>query len=61
VQESALQDLVRWIDAGGEWRVVSRGASVTVSLVTCDGGEEMGRVTSADPSFVAFVEAGQQH
>ena len=30
---------------------------VAVSLLTCDGGEEMGRIESTDPSFVAYVEA----
>ena len=46
----------RWADCGGYWRVVDRRAgTVTVGLFRCDGGEEMDRVTSADPRFVEFL------
>ncbi len=52
-----LEILERWIRAGGTWNVVSRSqARVTVALCRCDGGEEVDRVTSTDPAFVAHVE-----
>lgn len=50
--------LTRWEAAGGEWRViVDSPARLIVALLTCDGGEEMGRIASSDPSFVAYVNA----
>ncbi len=37
--------LERWIASGGHWAVVGeRVGSVTVALLTCDGGEEMDRI-----------------
>lgn len=44
---TAVEELIRWQAAGGHWRVVERsGGRVTVSLVTCDGGDEMSRITA---------------
>lgn len=41
-------ELERWETSGGHWRVLSRSeGSVVVGLFTCDGGEEMGRVTGS--------------
>jgi hypothetical protein len=38
------------------WRVLHRGSSgVTVGLFTCDGGEEVSRLTSAAPEVMAFL------
>ncbi|MDN5743778.1 MAG: hypothetical protein L0H31_01495 [Nocardioidaceae bacterium] len=38
--------LDRWRLSGGHWAVVAeRGDQVTVGLFTCDGGQEMERVT----------------
>ena len=38
------------------WRVVSRSAArVEISLLTCDGGQEMDRLTSADPAVLDFI------
>lgn len=46
----------RWEDSGGSWRVVAtRGDEVTVSLRTCTGGEEVDRLISADPTFLAYL------
>lgn len=51
-----VSELQRWADAGALWRVVGRTASsATVVLMTCDGGEEVGRFTSDDPRLLAFV------
>ena len=51
-----LAELRRWEDSGAHWRVVSRSrAGLELSLVTCDGGEEMDRWTSEDPALLAYV------
>ena len=48
--------LQRWADAGAIWRVVGRRRdSVTVGLYQCDGGEEVDRITSADPALLRFL------
>lgn len=42
--ERAVLD--RWIASGGHWAVLAEsGERLTVGLFTCDGGEEMERVT----------------
>ncbi|MCZ4653001.1 hypothetical protein O4157_16430 [Gordonia amicalis] len=51
-----LDDLRRWEDSGAGWRVVRRGPEdVTVSLLRCDGGEEVDRFVSADPEILAHL------
>ncbi|GAA1663627.1 hypothetical protein GCM10010977_02380 [Citricoccus zhacaiensis] len=55
-----LQRLRRWEDSGGTWvvaarRAMSSGETVTLSLMTCDGGEEMDVFSSADPVLVEYV------
>ena len=51
-----VAELRRWEKAGALWRVIGRTASaVTVALLTCDGGEEVGRFTSDDPRVFAFL------
>ena len=48
--------LSRWEAAGALWRVVARrGDAVTVALCQCDGGEEVGRITSTDPRLARFL------
>lgn len=52
--------LQRWQDAGAHWAVIARHAdSVTVGLFRCDGGEEVDRITSADPRLREFL-AGRE-
>lgn len=52
-----VERLRRWTAAGGEWDVLGRTPSgLVVSLLTCDRGEEMGRITSSEPEFVSYVE-----
>lgn len=51
-----VAELRRWEEAGAVWRVVGRTASsVTIALLTCDGGEQVGHFTSADPRVLEFV------
>ncbi len=52
--------LQRWQDAGAHWVVIARHpGSVTVGLYRCDGGEEVDRITSADPRLLEFL-AGRE-
>ncbi len=58
VSHPDVERLTRWTAAGGRWRVVVRTpASLTVALLTCDGGEEMERIVSSDSAFVEHVNA----
>ncbi|MDR2280009.1 MAG: hypothetical protein LBE07_04030 [Gordonia sp. (in: high G+C Gram-positive bacteria)] len=54
----AADDLVRLQrleDAGAQWAVEAlRADSVTISLLRCDGGEEVDRFTSTDPRVLAL-------
>lgn len=52
----AVTTLQRWQDSGAVWRVLARTPDrVTVGLFTCDGGEEVERLTSGDPGLVGFL------
>lgn len=51
-----VADLQRWQDSGAHWRVLTRTVdSLTISLLRCDGGEEVDRFTSSDPRLLQFV------
>ncbi len=53
-----VERLTRWRAAGGGWRVIAHSpASLTIALLTCDGGEEMERIVSSDSAFIAYVDA----
>jgi hypothetical protein len=53
-----LAALLRWEASGATWVVTSvDGPTVSVDLVSCDGGEVMGHLASAEPGFVAHVLA----
>jgi len=57
-----LERVLRWEDSGGGWRVARAGAgSLTLALVTCDGGEEMGVLTSTEPALIAHVAGRSRH
>ena len=48
--------LTRWSAAGAVWRgVARRGDAVTVALHQCDGGAEVGRLTSTDPGLTRYL------
>lgn len=50
------ETLQRWTDFGGVWRVVAADdRAATVSMCRCDGGEEVQRLTTADPSLVTWL------
>ena len=54
---SDLDELRRWEDFGGTWEVVARhGERRVVSLLRCDGGEEVSRLTSEDADLRAYVD-----
>jgi hypothetical protein len=54
--EDPVDLLRRWETFGATWRVIARGPrGVTVSLCRCDGGEEVQRLTSADPALLVFL------
>ena len=55
-----VEVLRRWEASGAVWEVLAEsGDELTISLLTCDAGQEMGRVRSADPALHEFV-AGRQ-
>jgi hypothetical protein len=56
VTEDPIAVLSRWEAAGAVWRVVARdGDAVTVAQCQCDGGEEVGRLSSADPRLTRYL------
>jgi hypothetical protein len=56
-----VAELRRWEESGAGWRVAARTKrSVTITLVRCDGGEEVDRFTSDDAKVLEFVAARQQ-
>ena len=58
--DDPVEVLQRWADAGAHWAVITRHAgSITVGLYRCDGGEEVDRITSADPRMDEFI-AGRE-
>ncbi len=51
-----LTELLRWESSGGTTQVVRRtGDTVEVSLRTCAGDEEMGRIRSSEPALLAYL------
>ena len=42
---------------GGTWQLAGRSdTTVTLALCRCDGGEEVDRFTSGEPSLLAYVD-----
>lgn len=55
--DALVSDLRRWEVSGGVWRVVQRNRTeVTVALLRCDGGEEMGRLSGRGAAWLALLE-----
>ena len=52
----ALDQLLRWEEFGGHWRVSARTASLLhIELLTCDGGEVSDRMETDDVALIAHV------
>ena len=48
--------LRRWESGGATWRVLARTpGGLDVALLTCDGGEQVGRLVSTEPDLLAYV------
>lgn len=53
----ALDRLRRWEDSGATWRiVVRRPADVEIALLTCDAGEQVDRIVTADREVLDYVD-----
>jgi hypothetical protein len=51
-----LDVLRRWEDGGAAWRVLARDAdALDIALLTCDAGEQVGRLRSAEPDVREHV------
>lgn len=56
-EADAVSRLRRWEEFGALWQVADYdGSRITVALCRCDGGEEVERLTSADPALRAFLD-----
>ena len=56
--DNAVAALRRWELFGGRWQVLARSRSVvTLGLFTCDGSQEMSRLTATSGEFDAFLAA----
>ena len=56
MDDNVIESLIRWTESGAIWRVTSRTATaVTISMCTCDGGEEVQRLQSDDPAVLAWL------
>jgi hypothetical protein len=55
-----VEVLSRWEDSGGQWRILAETERwLTVGLFSCDGGEEMTRVTGERTPVVAAYLIGR--
>jgi hypothetical protein len=60
----ALDRLRRWEDSGATWRILVRGSEdVEIALLTCDAGEQVDRIVTADREVLDYVDraAGDDH
>jgi hypothetical protein len=54
--EDPVAALQRWEQSGAVWRVLHRGGgTVTVALLTCDGGEQVGEVRCGEAEVGEFL------
>jgi hypothetical protein len=55
-ESAAVATLRRWEGSGAVWQVVGRSSgTLTIALLTCDAGQEVERLSSADPDLLAYV------
>jgi hypothetical protein len=53
---SDLERLTRWELSGAAWRVDARSSDgLVIALLTCDAGEQVDRLETADPGVLAHV------
>jgi hypothetical protein len=51
-----LAALRRWEAGGANWRVLGRTvAGLDIALLTCDAGEQVGLISSAEPDVLSYV------
>lgn len=51
-----LEALRRWEAAGATWRVLGTGPDrLDIALLSCDAGEQVGRMHSDEPDLRAYV------
>ena len=50
-----LAAVLRWEASGGTVRTLAWGPPVVVALITCDGGQEMQRITSSEADLAAHL------
>lgn len=51
-----LEALRRWEAAGATWRVLGTGPGrLDIALLSCDAGEQVGRLRSDEPDLRAYV------
>ena len=56
VGDEPVEALRRWEASGAVWRVLRRGGgTVTVALLTCDGGEQVGEVSCEEDAVARFL------
>jgi hypothetical protein len=56
VEAGELSRLRRWEQSGAIWQVLRRTADgVDIALLTCDAGEQVDRVRTADPALIAWL------
>lgn len=54
--DNLIGELTRWSDSGAVWRVVYRTSDrAVVALFSCDGGEEMQRMSTVDPAVLRWI------
>jgi hypothetical protein len=52
-----LERLRRWEGSGAIWRVLMRTTTeVEIAFLTCDAGEQVDRLRSADPALLAYLD-----
>jgi hypothetical protein len=57
VASEDLETVLRWVGAGGTWQLVRvRDGCVELDLLTCSGGEVMGRLRSREPDVRQYVD-----
>jgi len=55
-EREPVERLRRWEDSGATWEVLARGADgIVIALLSCDAGEEMDRMATADPAVLRYV------